>query len=193
MLPIRPSEPVAMQALCLSPIHAGVTGSMNGSLSSKLAFVSTHLIWTHLLEPPNSLCEDVSISDSEAFRKALEQREKDMKEGCAIGCRLPSFDAYVDEARYVEPQGERIPCWHEYALDHMTCPFCLISVHHLKLTCIFTHSLRCCRCRAGEAMDGCRTDASAAALRRRLACTRSFRHRQQIAWRAMGSIECLCF
>ena len=123
MLPIRPGEPVAMQALCLSPIHAGVTGSMNGSLSSKLAFVSTHLIWTHLLEPPNSLCEDVSISDSEAFRKALERREKDMKEGCAIGCRLPSFDAYVDEARYVEPQGERMTSWHEYALDHMTCPF----------------------------------------------------------------------
>ena len=49
------------------------SGSMNGSLYLPL---SAHLIWTHLLEPPNSLCEDVSISDSEAFRKALEQRKR---------------------------------------------------------------------------------------------------------------------
>lgn len=111
MLPIVPGKPFVMHGLCQSPIHAGLGMALRKRLNEKISFVGIHLSWNYLLEPTNDLCADVTISDSEAFRRARARAEADAVLECGIGCRLPSFQAYVDEAKLVDPSGDccRVP------------------------------------------------------------------------------------
>ena len=105
MLPVKADAPSAIHALCKSPLHAGLAQAMKQRLGGKLAFVGIHMSWNYLLEPPTDLCGDIIISESEAFRRARKRSEDDFVHGCQIGCRLPSFEAYIDEAKLVAPLG----------------------------------------------------------------------------------------
>ena len=71
-LPRVATEPIAIRALCKSPVTSALLQTMEVNLGRKIAYTGISLAWQQMLEPPNDLCEDIEVPSNRRFTYTID-------------------------------------------------------------------------------------------------------------------------